>query len=101
MIKKSYEYTIKITSVSIDSDYKPFREKMMQKSTLRIPDMVSRKYANMTPDFDVDRTIQYFQEQSNRLALPHNLTPDSDVNRVIQHFREQSNRLALSHSLKP
>ena len=91
MVKKSYEYTTKITSLSIDSDYKPFREKMMQKSALRIPDMVSRKYTNMTPDFDVDRTIQYLQEQSNRLALPHSLTPDSDVNRVIQYFQEQSN----------
>ena len=65
MVKKSYADTTKITSVSIDSDYKPFREKMMQKSAIRSLNTVLRMHTKLTPAFDVDRIIQYFQEQSN------------------------------------
>ena len=65
MVKKSYADTIKIISVSIDSDYKPFREKMMQKSAIRSLNTVLRMHTKLTPAFDVDRIIQYFQEQSN------------------------------------
>ena len=65
MVKKSYAYITKITSVSIDSDYKPFREKLMQKSAIRSPNTVLRMCTKLTPAFDVDHIIQYFQEQSN------------------------------------
>ena len=71
MAKTIHEYAMKSTHLSIDTDYKPFRETIVQKSARRIPDTVPSMCTKLTPDFDVDRIIQYFQKQCNGPPILH------------------------------
>lgn len=64
MVGKSHLYTIKSTEVSIDTDFNPYRKATMQNSAIRSRVTAPRMDTELMPDCDVDRVIQYFQEQS-------------------------------------
>ena len=63
-----YRFTKKATPVSIDTDYKPVQQRVVQGSAARILCMSPNAGANLTPAFDVDRIIRYFHKQNNRLG---------------------------------
>ena len=63
MVGKGHLYRVKSTEVSIDTDFNPYRKAMMQNSAIRSRVTAPRMDAELMLDCDVDRVIQYFQEQ--------------------------------------
>ena len=110
MVKIIREYAIQSKPLSIDSDYKPFRNTIAQKSVARIPGNGSGIKPKITPNFDytlkstalsIDSDFKLSREtlgQKSATRIPGNgssmktkLTPDFDVDRIIQYFQKQRN----------
>jgi len=65
MVNKSRATRRNVTSISVDTDYKPFRAKIIKNSAIISTNMGLMPGKKLIPDYDETLIIRHFQELMN------------------------------------